>query len=186
LINLYDYDIIIQMYFQGLAFIFVVLLILLFSTCVGCYSFAPYDNNVFSIQYPYEAFREGVDEEEDDENEEKEGMEEGMDEEDEEEEDQFTTMKSGINNIVSKITGSPEEKKKEDEPKKVEGFGLMPAPYGIETPIDRFSSLKSDKSCTPSPYSTSTGFLCMDKDTERLLRTRGGNITSGDSQIGSA
>lgn len=172
------------MYFQGLAFIFVVLLILIFSTCVGCSSFVPYDNKVFSIQYPYENFREGVDEEEEDE--EREGMEEGMDEE-EEEEDQFTTMKNGINNLVAKMTGSAEEKKKEEEPpKKVEGFGLMPAPYGKEVPIDRFSSLKSDKSCTPSPYSTSTGFLCMDKDTERLLRTRGGNITSGDSQIGSA
>jgi len=141
------------MNFNVIALIVVVVLIVIFSTCAGCYNVVPYDNTVFSIEYPYEG---------------------------------FGGVKSGIDSAVSKITGASEkEEKKEKDAKQVEGFGLMPAPYGVEAPIDRFSALKSDKTCAGSPYSTSTGYLCMDKEAEKLLRTRGGNISGGDSQIGS-
>lgn len=92
----------------------------------------------------------------------------------------FTAMKDAI---VSTISGEP---KKEGNCKKVEGFGLMPAPYTDEVPIDRFSALKSSKVCKGSSYSTSTGYICMDDEATKLLTTRGGNISGGDSQIGSA
>jgi hypothetical protein len=150
--------------FKAIALIVVVFLIVMFSTCAGCYTVAPYEQDqLFSIQYPYEDFRARS----------------------ENKSEAFSAMKSGLDTVVSTIAGVGDEKKKEDL-SKVEGFGLMPAPYGKETPIDRFSSLKSDKKCTGSQYSTSTGYICMDKETEKLLTTRGGNISGGDSQIGSA
>lgn len=130
--------------------IFVVLLIIMCSTCAG--SYVPYQADpVFSIQYPYES-------------------------------EAFTAMKSGLDAVVSAVSGEKKESKK-DGCKKVEGFGLMPAPYGVEAPIDRFSALKSSKTCAGSPYSTSTGYVCLDKEAEKLLSTRGGNMSGGDSQI---
>lgn len=131
-----------------LAIIFVVIMIILCSTCAG--SYVPfYEDKVFTIQYPYES-------------------------------ESFTAMKDAV---VSAISGEKKESKKENGCKKVEGFGLMPAPYGVEAPIDRFSALKSSKTCAGSQYSTSTGYICMDKEAEKLLSTRGGNISGGDSQI---
>lgn len=67
---------------------------------------------------------------------------------------------------------------------KTEGFeGLQSSPYTDEKPIDLFSQLKASNSCTPSPYSNSQGYLCLDDQTKQLLLTRGGNQTS-ESQIG--
>lgn len=154
------------MNFKTIALILLVAFIVLFATCAGCYTVVPYENDtVFTIQYPYEGFKSIA-----------EPKKEG-----------FSAMKSSIDAVVSKVTGVDKDKEKDEKKgaKKVEGFGLMPAPYGSEAPIDRFSALKSDKSCAGSQYSTSTGYLCMDKETEKLLRTRGGNISGGDSQIGS-
>jgi len=122
-------------------------------TCSCAGSYVPYyEDNVFTIQYPYEGFKN--------------------------KKESFTAMKDAL---VSTFSG---EEKKEGNCKKVEGFGLMPAPYGVEQPIDRFAALKSSKTCEGSPYSTSTGYLCMDEEAKKLLSTRGGNISGGDSQIG--
>lgn len=144
----------------SLVFLIVVFVIaIMLCSCAG--SYVPYsEDKMFSIQYPYESFKDK-----------KESKEEG-----------FANVQSTIDNIVAKIGGEEGDKKKKCS--KVEGFGLMPAPYGAETPIDRFSALKSSKTCEGSPYSTSSGYLCLDKETEKLLMTRGGNMSGGDSQIG--
>lgn len=131
-----------------------VILILMFCSCAG--SYVPYyEDKVFTIQYPYEGFK------------------------DKKEKETFSLIKDAV---VSTISGDKKEEKR-GGCKKVEGFGLMPAPYGDEAPIDRFSALKSSKTCAGSPYSTSTGYVCMDKEAEKLLTTRGGNISGGDSQM---
>ena len=70
------------------------------------------------------------------------------------------------------------EKKNKNESFKTEGFqGIQSSPYGEEKPIDVFSGLPSGNSCTPSPYSNSKGYLCLDENTKQLLLTRGGNQT---------
>jgi hypothetical protein len=69
--------------------------------------------------------------------------------------------------------------------KKVEGFeGLQPSPLNGPEIIDIFSSFEGKSSCSPSPYSNSTGYLCLDKNAMDLLLTRGGNATGNPSQIG--
>lgn len=70
---------------------------------------------------------------------------------------------------------------------KTEGFqGLLSSPYGVDAPIDVFSQYKGDNKCTPTAYSNSKGYLCLDEKGLNLLKTRGGNQTTGSSQIGSA
>jgi hypothetical protein len=68
---------------------------------------------------------------------------------------------------------------------KVEGFeGLQPSPLNGPEKIDIFSSFEGKSSCSPSSYSNSKGYLCMDEDATKLLLTRGGNATGNPSQIG--
>jgi hypothetical protein len=68
---------------------------------------------------------------------------------------------------------------------KVEGFeGLQPSPLNGPETIDIFSSFEGKSSCSPSSYSNSKGYLCMDEDATKLLLTRGGNATGNPSQIG--
>jgi hypothetical protein len=68
---------------------------------------------------------------------------------------------------------------------KVEGFeGLQPSPLNSPEKIDVFSSFEGKSSCSPSPYTNSMGYLCMDKNAMDLLLTRGGNATGNPSQIG--
>lgn len=50
-------------------------------------------------------------------------------------------------------------------------------------PIDFMSQLPSSGSCV-STYSNSTGYICLDKKAVNLLTTRGGNMSTGESQIG--
>jgi hypothetical protein len=85
-------------------------------------------------------------------------------------------VKKRINNDNSNAEGSTP----------VEGFqGLQSAPYGSEQPLDKYSQLSGSKTCTPSPYSNSQGYLCLDEQTSSLLSTRGANSTSGEGNIGS-
>lgn len=148
-----------RMSFRLIGVIVIILLIVMFSSVTG--SYVPYrEDKVFSIQYPYVS---GTDSE------------------------AFTAMKSGLNAVVSAVSGEPSNKKDKEEKEgctKVEGFGLMPAPYGVDAPLDRMSALKSSKTCAASPYSNSTGYVCLGSEMEKLLMTRGGNISSGDAQIG--
>jgi hypothetical protein len=68
---------------------------------------------------------------------------------------------------------------------KVEGFeGLHSAPFSDDKLIDSFSQVSGNVTCTPSPYSNSLGYLCLDEKQKQLLNTRGGNSTGKDSEIG--
>jgi hypothetical protein len=64
----------------------------------------------------------------------------------------------------------PEEGFKEEEPE--EGFSDY-----------TFSDVPSSMSC-PSGLSTSTGNLCLSKEHQMMLRSRGGNSSTGEAQIG--
>lgn len=135
--------------------LFFVILIALYSGS----SYVPYSKDtLFSTQYPYEGFSEGSTEVK-----------------------KITEPTPEMLKILEKSgisLGSKEEKK-------VEGFaGLMSSPYGESKTVDMFSQLSSGKSCTPSPYSNSQGYLCLDANASKMLQTRGGNATGGESQIG--
>lgn len=68
------------------------------------------------------------------------------------------------------------------------GFnGLFCAPGIADNSIDLFSNVKSSISCigNSSGLSTSMGGLCLDNNLTSMLRTRGGNQTTGNMQIGS-
>jgi hypothetical protein len=70
---------------------------------------------------------------------------------------------------------------------KVDGFnGLFCKPYVADNTIDKFSELKGNPSCfgNSSGLSNSLGSLCLDKDLSNALKTRGGNQTGADMQIG--
>jgi len=71
---------------------------------------------------------------------------------------------------------------------KVEGFALQPAPFAESPVIDRYGQTPSGPECIGqgSGYSKSLGPLCMSEEDKRMLSTRGGNATGGDSAIGQA
>ena len=51
--------------------------------------------------------------------------------------------------------------------------------------LDYFSQLSSGIKCNSSPFSNSTGYICLDAKASQLLTTRGGNMSDKqDSQIG--
>lgn len=67
------------------------------------------------------------------------------------------------------------------------GFnGLFCKPGVADTSIDIFSKASSDPSClgNSSGLSNSKGSLCLDNNMVTMLKTRGGNQTNGDMQIG--
>lgn len=69
---------------------------------------------------------------------------------------------------------------------KVEGFALQPSPLNEPALIDRFGKTPGDKSCFGKSMGLSRdgGPLCFNSDDLRLLTTRGGNASGGDSVIG--
>jgi hypothetical protein len=88
-----------------------------------------------------------------------------------------------------KTTESKTTEPKKEEPKKVEGFqGLQPSPYVSETTIDPFGQTPGSLECDSrsSGLHNSRGGLCLTKEQLNLLKTRGGNSTGGDFQIGSS
>lgn len=134
------------------AVLFVIILISLYAGTGP----VPYSKDtLFSIQYPYEGFQEGA--------------------------TGSTAPATTGNSTTASATASalkPIGINVYSPGKKVEGFsGLLSAPYGDEKSIDMFSKLSSGKSCTPSPYSNSQGYLCMDSNATNMLLTRGGNAT---------
>jgi len=62
---------------------------------------------------------------------------------------------------------------------------LLSAPYNETQKIDVFSNTAGSLTCAGSGYSNSGGALCLTPEQINLLKTRGGNSTGGDSQIGS-
>jgi len=88
----------------------------------------------------------------------------------------------------SKKSESKKDESKKEEPKKVEGFqGLQPSPYENEKTIDPFGQTPGSLECDArsSGLHNSKGGLCLTKEQLNLLKTRGGNSTGGDFQIGS-
>jgi len=70
---------------------------------------------------------------------------------------------------------------------KVHGFnGLFCKPYAADKNIDPFSSVQGSTDCIgkSSGLSNSTGGLCLDSNLSNMLKTRGGNQTGADMQIG--
>jgi hypothetical protein len=70
---------------------------------------------------------------------------------------------------------------------KVYGFnGLFCKPFVADNHIDRFSEVKGDPTCygQSSGLSNSMGSLCLSKELNDQLRTRGGNQTGADMSIG--
>lgn len=89
----------------------------------------------------------------------------------------------------SKKTEPKKDESKKEEPKKVEGFqGLQPSPYENEKTIDPFGQTPGSLECDArsSGLHNSKGGLCLTKEQLNLLKTRGGNSTGGDFQIGSS
>lgn len=85
----------------------------------------------------------------------------------------------------SEYTSSqPLQKKQSSQVKKVEGFeGLKPSPLNGSEKLDIFSDFEGKKTCTPSSYSNSQGYLCLDDKATQLLLTRGGNASGKPSEI---
>jgi hypothetical protein len=83
----------------------------------------------------------------------------------------------------------PMKEESKETPKKVEGFqGLQASPYVNETTIDPFGQTPGSLECDArsSGLHNSKGGLCLTKEQLNLLKTRGGNSTGGDFQIGSS
>jgi hypothetical protein len=82
-------------------------------------------------------------------------------------------------------SNTPVEKKESSEVKKVEGFeGLKPSLLNSSEKLDIFSDFEGKNTCTPSSYSNSKGYLCLDDKATQLLLTRGGNASGSPFQIG--
>jgi hypothetical protein len=91
----------------------------------------------------------------------------------------------GFSEYVSDASSNESNKSLPIVVKKVEGFeGLQSSPLNNSETIDIFSGFEGKMSCTPSPYTNSKGYLCMNADATNLLLTRGGNATGNPSQIG--
>jgi hypothetical protein len=89
----------------------------------------------------------------------------------------------------SKKEEPKKDESKKEAPKKVEGFqGLQPSPYENEKTIDPFGQTPGSLQCDSrsSGLHNSRGGLCLTKEQLNLLKTRGGNSTGGDFQIGSS
>lgn len=101
----------------------------------------------------------------------------------------YEGMTSRISDTASNFSGTESPViPKITTPKKVEGFqGIQGSPYGSEKPLDVFSQIPGSLSCDTisSGLHNSKGGLCLTPDAVGLLKTRGGNSTGKDSQIGS-
>lgn len=78
------------------------------------------------------------------------------------------------------------QSKSEKTVSKVEGFALQPSPLNEPDLIDRFAKTPGDKSCFGKSMGLSrdAGPLCLTEEDLKLLTTRGGNASGGDSAIG--
>lgn len=73
------------------------------------------------------------------------------------------------------------------ECKKVFGFdGLFCAPKEGPAPVDKIGSAKGSLECVgkSSGLTTSKGGLCLSEEQINLLKTRGGNMSTGPAEIG--
>ena len=69
--------------------------------------------------------------------------------------------------------------------KRVNGFnGLFCSTDKENSHIDTYSDAKGSATCDGYGYFNSKGGLCMDDKQKQLLMTRGGNMSTGNAQIG--
>lgn len=92
-----------------------------------------------------------------------------------------------FNDLVSSPSASSTDNVASDSTTTKESFGVLKmSNYGEEKPLDIFSGTKGSILCdsVSSNLSNSQGGLCLNDMQQKMLRTRGGNSTGGDSQIG--
>ena len=134
-------------------------------------------------------------EEQEEEQEEEEEYIEGFsnEEEEEQEEEQEGFYKfEGFDNEEEEEPEEEEEEEQEDFYNNKEGFqGALPRlrpenSTGCEKILDIFSQVPGALSCNPisSQLHNSRGGLCLTDEHKKILQTRGGNATLGESQIG--
>jgi hypothetical protein len=97
--------------------------------------------------------------------------------------DKSTKTYKTIMRFVEEKLGASEEAKKEEQEDDVEGFNNYEAASGS---IDIFGSAVGNQSCvkTASGLTNSMGALCLSEEQLYMLRSRGGNSSGRDSQIG--
>jgi hypothetical protein len=136
-------------------FIFAILIVILVSTTMGS-SYVPFQFGTSTLpQFPYEGFRSRL---------------------------EYTTYP---NNSTIDLMDNKLIVDQHGEKIKVKGFdGLLPSPNSSDASIDTYSQASSNNTCKSYGYTNSRGFLCLNDEQVRLLTTRGGNMSSGDSAIG--
>ena len=136
----------------------IVVFFIIMSLLCSCSSVQPYNSeNVFLQQYPYEGYANMNYYNTDNKS------------------NDSATSKFLINNFSNQ------------ECTKVKGFnGLFCKQYVADNKVDLFSDVKGDASCDgkSSGLYNSKGGLCLDNNLKNMLRTRGGNQTGGNDQIG--
>lgn len=138
----------------------ILLIILTTSMTNSCKTFRPASKNVYKNYAAFEGFNDGS----------------------------TSAMDYSKNSTEQKVMVPTVDFFNKQTAKKVEGFGgLQSSPYEKEKKLDIFSGTSGSTVCDGKSFnlSNSQGGLCLDEKQTRLMRTRGGNAESGDSQIGS-
>jgi hypothetical protein len=97
---------------------------------------------------------------------------------------EYTTYPENVSvdSIETTFSGA---RKDVGEPVRLPGYaGLQTSPDAAFAPLDIYSQASGAKDCPGSSLSNSMGPLCLNSEQIRLLQTRGGNLTGGDSRIG--
>jgi len=143
----------------NLTITFFVIVFITMSLLCSCSNVQPYSiDNVFLKQYPYEGYAN------------------------------MSTNYSNIDNSNDSATNKfLINKFSNQDCSKVKGFnGLFCKPYVADNKVDLFSQVNGEAKCdgNSSGLYNSKGGLCLDNNLKNLLRTRGGNQTGGNDQIG--
>lgn len=89
----------------------------------------------------------------------------------------YEELEKAVKNV--EILTNNNKNKTEEKSKEGMTSRLQPSPTNTASSLDMYSLSRGSQSCTPSPYSNSQGYLCMNPEQVKLLSTRGGNQTGG-------
>lgn len=141
-----------------------ILVVIIFTTVTATKTFVPYyEDAIFTHNYPYEGFEQ---------------MHHRL---------HYVTNTDGkavdemTPFLINGDTGAA------GDCKKVYGFdGLFCTPSSVDSKLDKFADVKGGLDCSnkSSGLSNSKGALCLDDAHLQLLRTRGGNQTGAQHEIG--